>query len=70
MLDPFAGSGTTLTVAKKLDRRYLGFELSPEYAARVRDRLDAAEVGQALEGAEEPKVGGIKPRKRKVAARD
>jgi site-specific DNA-methyltransferase (adenine-specific) len=52
VLDPFAGSGTTLAVAKKLGRRYLGFELSPEYAARVRARLDATEAGQELEGLE------------------
>src|SRR5947199_203857 len=42
VLDPFGGSGTTLVVAKKLDRRYLGFELSPEYAARIQARLDAS----------------------------
>ena len=57
VLDPFAGSGTTLAVARKLDRRYLGFELSDAYAKRVQDRLDAAEPGQPLEGAEEPRVG-------------
>jgi site-specific DNA-methyltransferase (adenine-specific) len=56
VLDPFAGSGTTLTVAKKLDRRYLGFELSPDYAERARARLEAAEVGQPLEGSDEPHV--------------
>ena len=27
----FAGSGTTLAVAKKLNRPYLGFELSADY---------------------------------------
>lgn len=39
VLDPFAGSGTTLAAAKKLGRDYLGFELSPEYAEKVQDRL-------------------------------
>jgi len=62
VLDPFGGSGTTLAVAKKLNRRYLGFELSPAYAARIQARLDAAEVGQPLEGAPEPAVG-VAPRK-------
>ena len=40
VLDPFAGSGTTLAVAKRLGRHYLGVELSEEYAGRVRQRLD------------------------------
>jgi site-specific DNA-methyltransferase (adenine-specific) len=54
VLDPFAGSGTTLTVAKKLGRQWIGFELSPNYAAQARARLDAAWEGQPLDGAEEP----------------
>jgi DNA modification methylase len=58
VLDPFAGSGTTLVVAKKLGRRYLGFELSPDYATQIQARLDAACVGQPLEGGEEPRVSG------------
>ena len=58
VLDPFAGSGTTLVVAKKLGRRYLGFELSPEYAAAIRARLDAARPGQPLNGSPEPTAGG------------
>ena len=35
VLDPFGGSGTTLAVAKKLGRRFLGFELSAEYAKQI-----------------------------------
>ena len=56
VLDPFAGSGTTLAVAKKLGRRYLGFELSKQYAARVQDRLDGITPGDPLDGAAEPLV--------------
>lgn len=39
VFDPFAGSGTTLAVAKKLSRRFLGTELSPQYAEQVGKRL-------------------------------
>jgi site-specific DNA-methyltransferase (adenine-specific) len=56
VIDPFAGSGTTLAVAKKLGRRWIGFELSPNYASRTQARLDAAQQGQPLEGAEDPKA--------------
>ena len=56
VLDPFAGSGTTLVVAKKLARHWIGFELSKNYAAKTQARLDAAAAGQPLNGAEEPKV--------------
>lgn len=43
VIDPFAGSGTTLAVAKKLGRRYLGVELSDVYADGVRKRLQQIE---------------------------
>jgi site-specific DNA-methyltransferase (adenine-specific) len=44
VLDPFAGSGTTLVVAKKLKRKYLGFELNPKYLKLARERLAKVEV--------------------------
>lgn len=56
VLDPFSGSATTLVVAKKLGRKYLGFDLSPEYIQRGLDRLTAAKAGDPLDGAPEPTV--------------
>jgi len=56
VLDPFGGSGTTLAVAKKLGRRFVGFELSKNYAEQIQARLKAAMPGDPLSGAEEPKV--------------
>ena len=41
VLDPFAGSGTTLQVARRLGRRSVGIELQPEYAALARRRSTA-----------------------------
>ncbi len=56
VLDPFAGSGTTLVVAKKLGRRWLGFEISEKYVKKAKARLAKVVEGQPLEGAPEPLV--------------
>lgn len=50
VLDPFVGSGTTLAVAKKLRRRYLGIEVSKNYAAGARRRLARVEPGYPICG--------------------
>lgn len=54
VLDPFAGSGTTLAVARKLDRQFVGFELSKDYAKNVKERLNGIAPGDALDGSEQP----------------
>ena len=56
VLDPFSGSATTLVVAKKLGRQWLGFDLSADYVRRGKARLDKAQVGAPLVGAPEPLV--------------
>lgn len=56
VLDPFSGSSTTLAVAKKLGRHWLGYELSPEYVEQGNKRLAEIEVGDTLNGAPEPTV--------------
>lgn len=39
ILDPFAGSGTTLRVAQQLNRNGIGMEVNPEYVAMIQERL-------------------------------
>jgi site-specific DNA-methyltransferase (adenine-specific) len=39
VIDPFLGSGTTAVVARRLARRYLGFEIDPDCVRLARKRL-------------------------------
>jgi len=41
ILDPFAGSGTTLMACKKLGRKYIGIEKEEEYVKIARHRVNA-----------------------------
>ncbi len=54
VLDPFAGTGTSLAVAKKVGRRYFGIELSRQYAIEARKRIRLASRGEALAGSSNP----------------
>jgi site-specific DNA-methyltransferase (adenine-specific) len=39
VLDPFAGSGTTLVAAKKLGRKFIGFEIEPKWCGVAKQRI-------------------------------
>lgn len=52
ILDPFAGSGTTSVVAKKLGRNYIGIEQNPLYCAWAEYRLFQAETDKTIQGYE------------------
>lgn len=41
VLDPFAGSGTTLRVCQQLQRNCIGIEINPNYVALINKRLEA-----------------------------
>jgi site-specific DNA-methyltransferase (cytosine-N4-specific) len=42
VLDPFAGSGTTLAVARRLGRKAIGIELQPDYLPLIQKRVREA----------------------------
>lgn len=70
VLDPFSGSATTLAVAKKLSRRYVGFDISEEYLKHGLARLDSIRAGDRLDGSAEPLTSapktGEKPNRKRV----
>lgn len=48
VLDPFAGSGTTLRVAKQLGRNYIGYELYDNYKSVIDEKLNTVNRGELL----------------------
>jgi DNA modification methylase len=46
VLDPFMGSGTVAGVCEKLDRRWIGIELNPQYAELVPKRIQEIACGK------------------------
>lgn len=58
VFDPFTGSGTTLAVAARLKRKWLGTELSKDYAKRAQKRIELIEAGE--EPAKKSRAAGKK----------
>ncbi len=50
ILDPFAGSGTTAVVAKKLDREFVVIESDENYCLLAAKRLERAETDKSIQG--------------------
>lgn len=49
ILDPFIGSGTTGIAAKKLERDYIGIELSQMYRDYAQDRIDKTKIDKNID---------------------
>jgi modification methylase len=49
VLDPFMGSGTTAVVAKRLNRRYIGFDLSDNYTKMATENVELGKIRKKSE---------------------
>lgn len=52
VLDPFAGSGTTLVAAKKLNRQFIGCDINKEYIQIANKRLQYASSSPSAQSAQ------------------
>ena len=49
VLDPFMGSGTTASVAKKLNRNSIGYEINPEFIPIIKEKIGGDDVFSKVE---------------------
>jgi site-specific DNA-methyltransferase (cytosine-N4-specific) len=61
VLDPFAGSCTTGEAAERLNRRWMAFELVPDYLAGARFRFEQQDIGPDESGPDAPGGNGPGP---------
>ncbi len=64
VLDPFAGTGTTLVVAKQLERDGIGIEIDPKNVKLIQERITAERAADSIEPLREyyrytPKLSAI-----------
>jgi site-specific DNA-methyltransferase (adenine-specific) len=50
ILDPFSGTGTTAIASKRMNRKYIGFELSQEYVDIAESRLEKENITSNIGG--------------------
>ena len=48
ILDPFMGSGTTAVAARKLNREYIGIDISPDYCEMAKKRIMQVDLQPTL----------------------
>lgn len=48
ILDTHVGSGSSLVACRETGHKYVGFEIDPEYYAKAKERVDAAEAQMTL----------------------
>jgi len=49
VLDPFMGSGTTASAARKLNRNSIGYEINPEFIPIIKDKIDRNDAFSKVE---------------------
>jgi DNA modification methylase len=57
VLDPFCGSGTTLLVAHRLGRHFIGIDVKKEYCKMALQRLNAAQQQLPFSSRDSQEVG-------------
>ena len=62
VLDPFAGSGTTCVAARRLERRFVGIDLNPDFCAYAQQRVAATPAKPSV-------MSGRRPGERQRARR-
>ncbi|OGP58672.1 MAG: hypothetical protein A2V67_16680 [Deltaproteobacteria bacterium RBG_13_61_14] len=55
VLDPFNGTGATCVAAKKLGRRFIGIDLSPDFCVITRRRVNKTILDRKISQLEDPK---------------